>query len=189
MATTAGKDGKVTLAPVAWDAEGRPVGNGPGGGANLGQVVRWRLRHRQELVSSAVMGEEYRSHEGGLREWSADVELLWDAAAHGELWECVLEGDFAGSFADKGRIELTLFTDGESSVGKRAYYGAAILRKATVLTARDDLVRLRTEFFGVGGLDYRTGLFGAGTFGAMCGYRFQELGGYTFTAIQSLAEK
>jgi hypothetical protein len=191
--TFAGKDGRVRLAPIVFDAEGRPVADGPSGNTDLGQVIGWRVRHSQTLVESSAFGDEFRTYAGGLMDWDAEVDMLWDADAsalhQSELWECILSDDFSGSLADQGRIELTLLADGESANAKRAYYGPAVLRDARVVLHREQVVRLRAEFVGIGPLRYRAAFFAAGAFGAMEGYTFGELNAFTFGGLETIPEK
>lgn len=190
MSTYTGKNGRVRLGAVAFDADGHPTTDGPSGGHDVGQVVAWRLRHTESLDDATTFGDDFRTAEAGLKAWDADLELLWDAENGGqtELWDCLLDASFSGSLGSDGRVELTLYVDGTTPEGKRAYYGAAVAQDARVLTAREGLVRLNARFAGVGALRYRSGLFGDGTFGAMEGYAFASLAGTTFQNLQTLSE-
>lgn len=189
MPTYVGKNGRIRLGVVAEDVHGNPTTDGPSGSHDVGHVVGWRLRHDEALVDATTFGEEFRSVEVGLRSWEADVELLWDAENNGqtELWDCLLDSSFEGSLTSHGSVELTLYVDGKTP--KRAYYGVAVAQDARVLTAREGLVRVAMRFAGRGALRYRSGLFGNGTFGALEGYSFAALGGFTFQNLQTLPER
>lgn len=191
MPTYVGRNGRIRLGVVAEDVDGDPTSDGPSGSHDVGQVVGWRLRHAEALVDATTFGEEFRSAEAGLKSWEADVELLWNAEDSGqtELWDCLLDGSFDGSLTSNGSVELTLYVDGKAPGNKHAYYGVAVAQDARVLTAREGLVRVAMRFAGTGALRYRSGLFGNGTFGAMEGYSFALLGGFTFQNLQTLPER
>lgn len=186
MPTYTGKDGKVRLARAP------DTGDGPAGKDELGQVIRWRLDVSQELADGTTFSDEYRALEAGLKTWDAEIELLWDAESasvrQSELWECLLADSFPGSLAEDGRIELTLFVEGEEPGGKRAYVGTGVVRSARVLTSREGIVRWWARLAGTGPLLYRSGFFDAGTFGAWEGYTFDGLEAHTFQSLETLPE-
>lgn len=174
------------MSPVVCGEDGFPVDLGPSGGPCLALVTRWRVSPRQSLADASAMGNGFRRFEAGLQEWTAELDLLWnadeDGSAQRELWMCLLDEDVPGTLA------LTLFVEGTAPGGKKAYHGPALLTRARVLTARDDLTRMRVEAIGIGALRYRSGLFAEGSFGAHEGYAGSELNGCAFAEMETLAE-
>lgn len=112
MATFRGKDGIVKL------------------GANaVAEIKNWSIEQTADTEEDTAMGDDWRTHKGGLKSWTASIEAHWDDTdANGQ--EALLIG------AD---LALTFYPESDTT-GDYEYAGNAIVTAVGADVPMDDIV-------------------------------------------------
>ncbi|GIX06979.1 MAG: hypothetical protein KatS3mg115_1382 [Candidatus Poribacteria bacterium] len=187
MGVLSGVGGAVRLAVLLPGEEESPPDRGPAGGPAVGEVTRWEVRLQARTVPLLAMGREYITTLVGFIEWTARIELLWDAEASSSqqrrlLRRLVEDPSDQDPFGDL--LEIALYVR-DTPGNRAAYYGVATLAEGRLWLNAQEPVRARLDLIGWGPLRYRSGFFAAGSFGVLEGESYQTLEGLSFAQIES----
>jgi hypothetical protein len=127
MATHHGKDGTVKV-----------------GSDTLGEIKDFSLNISVDTAEDSAMGDSWKTHLVGMKEWDGDVTCHWDL------------DDTAQMALDIGAsVTLALYPEGATS-GDKFYTGTASVVKIGVKTPMGDVVEQSFSFRGNGALTEST---------------------------------
>ena len=118
MATSHGKDGVVRLGAVA-----------------VAEITGFTFESSVDIADDSVMGDAFKTHLTGLKEWSGSIDCFWD------------EADTTGQVTlDEGvSVTLNLYPSGVTT-GKKYYSGTATVSRVTA-SAKLDGINTRSLIF------------------------------------------
>jgi hypothetical protein len=110
------------------------------GASVVAEVTNFTFESSVDVADDTAMGDTFKSHQPGMKEWSGTVDCFWD------------ESDATGQATlDEGAsVTLNLFPAG-AATGKKYYSGTATMTRGSVAVKLDGIVTRSFTFLGNGG--------------------------------------
>lgn len=115
-------------------------------GANtVAEVKEWNVESGADLAEDSSMGDAWKTHLVGQKEWSGSLNCQWDETdTNGQ--ETLTEG---------ASVTLNLYYEG-AGTGAKYHTGTALIQRITMSIAMDGIVMRSFQFTGTGALSWAT---------------------------------
>lgn len=114
------------------------------GAATVGEIKNFSIEMTADTMEDTAMGDEWRSHKGSFKSWTASIEAHFDTADTGQI-----------ALAIGSTVTFNGYATGDGS-GAKYLSGSAIVTNRSISTPMDDIVSISMSLLGSGELTEET---------------------------------